>query len=135
MLDLFLLEIQCAENIGDYKTADILDKKLIKMAKEFNVEDKSIQDLENEFPGDDWIDPFDIEREPTDDELDFTFEFPDNESSLMDYLNDLKQDDIRLYEFANKMSQQGFDYDQIRKMVMGLSSVLDNPEENNEDYF
>lgn len=190
MLEEFLFEIECAEKIGDYKTADVLDHKLLKLAqdnhtkvkrllsKKFNTEcgvkdisysnyqdkfvisaDYSITDstktkiknlakpfkvsfrfsqasfdpeshtinqLDEEFPGDEWIDPFDIDREPTDEEIDFTSEFPDSHTLVQDFLQDLRQDKDRLYDFVKKMAEKGYDYQQLRDMYSSLKNFEDN---------
>lgn len=181
MLDLLLYEVECAENAGDFKTADALDSKLVKIAvsnrlklkrdifKKFNSpensiiksvrfssaknkfiitidrsanfslkkkithsvapfgvsfrysslspEMESIRGLEKEFPGDDKIEFDDFDREPTDEEMNFTSEFPDDESLLNDYLNDLLQQNSKYYDLAEELANQGLDYHQIQKII------------------
>ncbi len=181
MLDLLLYEVECSENIGDFRTADVLDRKLLKMAannttkikrdifRKFNSaeniiiksvrfssarnkfiitidrnvnfglkkkitnsvapfgvlfrysgispEMESIRGLENEFAGNDQIEFDDFDREPTSEEMDFTSEFPDDESLLNDYLSDLLQSNSKYYDLAEELANQGLDYHQIQKII------------------
>lgn len=181
MLDLLLYEVECAEKAGDFKAADILDYKLVKIAmsnhlklkrdifKKFNSSEnnviksvrfsssknkfiitidrnanfglkkkitnsvapfkvsfrysnispemESIRGLEKEFPGDDTIDFDDFDREPTDEEMNFTSEFPDDESLLNDYLSDLLKQDSKYYDLAEELANQGLNYHQIQKII------------------